>query len=239
VSDPRSARRSFVAFEGIDGSGKTTAARGLAALLRAEGLPALLVERGRVRAADRYADEQLRALSDRLWRASRDAPLDRLGELHWILLTASYYAALETTVIRPALDAGMIVVADGWFHKFALRVASNGARPLDEVLSYFRDVRCPDVVVLLDVPPETAAGRLGEFTTGEVGFHSHGTAAGDVAFVDYQRGIRAGLLELARIRGWRVLDGAALTSESVAPAVRGELWGWPETSGLGDPASAE
>src|SRR5689334_3237037 len=87
---------------------------------------------------------RLSAIGRGRWRAGLDEQTIALGELPWILYNASYYAALDSALIAPALRRGQWVVVDGWFYKYALRAAHVGQRSLDHVLSLFGEIREPD-----------------------------------------------------------------------------------------------
>ncbi len=91
----------FITFEGLDGSGKTTQIKRLAAWLERRGLPVLLTRQpGGTAAGDR-----MRAL---LLDAGA-APLAPMAEM--ALMFADRAQAIAE-VIRPALEAGKIVLCD-------------------------------------------------------------------------------------------------------------------------------
>jgi dTMP kinase len=91
----------FITLEGLDGSGKTTQIKRLAAWLARRGHePVLLRQPGGTPAGDRIREILL---------DSRSAPLDPITEM--ALMFADRAEAIAE-VIRPALDAGRIVVCD-------------------------------------------------------------------------------------------------------------------------------
>lgn len=192
----------LIAFEGIDGSGKTTTAGLLVDVLGASGVPALHIDKQRPPVQPGYAADHLRVLADRLWGASRNAPIHQLGELHWIYLNAAYFSALSAAVIAPAIRSGRTVVVDSWINKFVARVSTNGERTVDEVLTLLGPVPQPDMVFLLDVAPATAAARRADFNQAERG--PLGSRQGD--FVSYQAGVRRVLLDLADSLDWVVAE---------------------------------
>lgn len=91
----------FITLEGLDGSGKTTQIKRLAAWLTRRGQePVLLRQPGGTATGDRIREILL---------DSRSTPLDPMTEM--ALMFADRAQAIAE-VIRPALDAGKIVVCD-------------------------------------------------------------------------------------------------------------------------------
>lgn len=219
----------FVALEGIDGSGKSSTAVALAGLLVRYGVPVALTRHNAAEPADRYVAGYLAGLR-RLQRESLRGPYYRLGDPHWVLIRASYYALVDRCVVTPALDAGKVVVADGWYHKFVARVAAGGVRaPGDydrpeQMLPLFAPVRAPDRVFLLDTPVRTAAERRrGDVNPGELGPQNAGSTTPERAFQDYQSAVRAHLLAMARDGGWRVVRTAARDVTDIAAEIAAVL----------------
>ena len=139
----------FVTLEGIDRSGKTTQA-GL--LCDALGRDALLVrEPGGTDTGERI-------------RALLKDPGVAIGPRAEALLFAAARAELVDQVIRPALDAGRVVVSDRFLDS---SLAYQGhARGLGEdevrrVNEWATAGLVPDLTVLLRIDPRQAAGRAG------------------------------------------------------------------------------
>jgi dTMP kinase len=96
-----SPRGFFLTFEGLDGSGKSTQLRKLAAHLESLGLPVTITRQpGGTRIGDRIRALLLDSRTERL------APMAELG------LMFSDRAQCIAEVIRPALDQGRIVLCD-------------------------------------------------------------------------------------------------------------------------------
>jgi dTMP kinase len=140
----------FVTIEGIDRSGKSTQARRLAEAL---GDGALLVrEPGGTPAGERIRD----LLKD---------PAIELDPRAEALLFAAARAELVASVIRPALEAGKVVISDRYLDS---SLAYQGhARGLGEaevrlVNEWATDGLEPDLTVLLRIDPATAAERAGQ-----------------------------------------------------------------------------
>jgi dTMP kinase len=136
----------LVTLEGIDGSGKTSAWEALA-----EDHPDATFTREPT--GSWYGDAVRRSIED-------DAA-DPLAEL--FLYTADHAAHLAETV-RPALDAGELVISDRYSDSRYAYQATSLAQRFDDSLSFVRSVhepwtRPPDATLYFDVDPGTAAER--------------------------------------------------------------------------------
>src|SRR2546430_16635668 len=116
----------FVVVEGPEGAGKSTLVRSLAALLHAEGRPVVTVrEPGGTPVAEAARKVVLKFPHDM-------APAAEL----FLFLTAR--ADLVHRIIRPALDAGAVAVADRFdLSTMAYQVAGGGL-PAEEVTQAIR-----------------------------------------------------------------------------------------------------
>lgn len=139
-------RGHFVVFEGIDGSGKSTQAR-----LLADRLGAVLTREP----GGTPLGAELRRL---LLGAGPE-----VGPRAEALLMAADRAQHVLEVVEPALAAGRWVVSDRFTgSSIAYQGAGRGLGPKEvAALSDFAAPDCrPDLVVLLDLDPTTATGRL-------------------------------------------------------------------------------
>lgn len=184
----------LIAFEGGEGTGKSTQAA-----LLAERLDAVLTR-----------EPGGTAIGSRIRALVLDPANQELGDRAEALLMAADRAQHVAEVIRPALDAGRVVVTDR-FAGSSLAYQSYGrGLPLDEVEQLSRwatDGIWPDLVVLLDVPETVADERLGAERdrmegVGD-GFHQRVVA-----------GFRS--LALADPDRWVVLDGTGTIDEVAA-----------------------
>ena len=169
----------FISLDGIDGSGKTTHARLLADRLRAQGYRVVLCR-----------DPGGTAIGDRIREILLDnnhAEMDRRSEMFLYMASRSQ---LVKEVIRPALEAGHVVVSDRYLMANVAYQGGGGGLSLDTVYEIGLVATggvLPDLVLLLDIDPGLARGRLsGERDRME----QH-----DAAF--YGR-VREGFIELAR-----------------------------------------
>jgi dTMP kinase len=135
----------LVAFEGIDGAGKTSLIRGVEAHLVARGLSVTRVRR--------YMVPEITAL---WWQLVAEDAVDQQGTA---LLAAADYRAGLARVIRPALAAGHVVLADKYWYShqvyFGLRGISFGV-----LAALFPEVLEPQLAFHLVLPVEMAFKRL-------------------------------------------------------------------------------
>jgi dTMP kinase len=141
----------FVVLEGPEGAGKTTLAATLGERLRALGVDAVLVrEPGGTPAAEALRAELLDA--DREWTAEQE-----------LLYVATARADLVHRVIRPALDAGRLVLSDRY--ELSTRVYQGAGRgvPLNH-LEWVNHAATggltPDLTLILDLPHDAGVERL-------------------------------------------------------------------------------
>lgn len=140
----------FVVIEGPEGAGKSTLVRALADRLQAEGRPAVTVrEPGGTAVAEAAREVALKFPHDM-------APAAEL----FLFLAAR--ADLVHRVVRPALEAGDVVVADRFdLSTLAYQVAGAGL-PYEEVAQAIRLATgglVPDVTLVLDIPVEVGRER--------------------------------------------------------------------------------
>ena len=139
----------LITLEGIDGSGKTTVWEGLREEL--DGAVTFTRE-----PTDSWYGEAVA-------RSIGDDDADPLAEL--FLYTADHADHLSR-VVRPALDAGELVISDRYSDS---RYAYQGATldgTIDDPMAYVQRVhepftRAPDLTLYFDVDPETGADRSG------------------------------------------------------------------------------
>jgi dTMP kinase len=139
----------FVTLEGIDRSGKTTQAR---LLCEALGERAVAVREPGGTAAGERVRELLKDPSIAV-EARTEA-----------LLFAAARAELVSEVIRPALEAGKIVISDRFLDSSLAYQGEARGLGVDEVAqvnAFATGGLQPDVTILLDLPLAAAAARAG------------------------------------------------------------------------------
>lgn len=141
-----------VAFEGVDGSGKSSVVAELLARLRADGVD---VVHARHPGGTAHG-KRLRAL---LVDVSDDDACE-VTETAEAMLMAADLANVNETVVRPAAARGAVVLQE----RCSMSCFYHEARDVDPTMArachHFAEARPPDLIVLLDVPFEVAANRL-------------------------------------------------------------------------------
>ncbi len=177
----------FISFEGIDGSGKSTQAKLLAAALEKLGHnPVLTREPG-----GSEGGEEIRRLlvsGD----TERWSPMTEL-----LLFNAARRDHLEKRIM-PALEAGKIVISDR-FHDSTLVYQGVGRAGMKAVAQQMHDMvigRKPDLTLIIDADSENALRRGLERKSGEDRFEAFG--------LDFQKKLRAGFRDLASAEPQRV-----------------------------------
>lgn len=140
----------FLAFEGVEGSGKTTQVARLAAWLRARGREVVVAR-----------EPGSTPLGERVRETVLGVGLDVPAASELFLMLAARAAFVEQ-VVRPGVAAGKVVVADRFeLSTLAYQGAGRGLA-LDEVAACNRVATgglSPHATLLLDLDPELGAGR--------------------------------------------------------------------------------
>ena len=141
----------FLAFEGVEGSGKSTQAGLLAEELRGAGVEVTLAREP----GTTPLGERVRAL------VLEGADLDIPGRSELFLMLAAR-AAFVDQVVRPALEAGQLVISDRFeLSTLAYQGAGRGV-PVEEIRRANRLATgglSPDATILLTLAPEEGARR--------------------------------------------------------------------------------
>lgn len=180
----------FISFEGIDGSGKSTQAHRLSETLRNRGLnPVLTREPGGSPGAEEIRALVLQGDPDR-WSA----------ETELLLFTAARRDHLER-VIRPALEAGRVVICDRFADSTRMYQGRGGLRDKVDALHNLMIGVEPDLTLLVDMPADAGLSRAKARATDEERFEDFGLAL--------QQQMRDGFLALAQDHPnrFRVIDG--------------------------------
>lgn len=143
----------FITFEGIDGSGKSTQLRLLAAHLRARGHDVIMTrEPG----------------GTELGRQLREAFLEtheKVAPMAELLAFAADRAQHVEYLIKPALAAGKVVISDRYADAtFAYQGAGRGfpADKVNQVIALATGGLKPDLTLFFDIPVEMAITRMSD-----------------------------------------------------------------------------
>jgi dTMP kinase len=188
----------LIAFEGIDGAGKTTQAHFLQETLQEEGLPTI---RTKEPTTGQYG--QILRDSALTGRLSADE------ELEYFIKDRQEH--IETK-IQPALDSGKIVIVDRYYFSTA---AYQGCRGLDPVKLIARNEEFapqPDLLFLLDLEPQIGLDRIR--TRGDRANH----------FEKTDTLTKARKIFLAVNKPYKVVIDATKTAEEVKATILQEFW---------------
>lgn len=141
----------FIVFEGVEGSGKTTQMKALRSMLVEFGKEVIVVR-----------EPGGTPISERVRGLVLDPGAKEMDAKTEALLYAASRAQLVAQVIRPALEAGKVVLCDRFIDS---SLAYQGlARGLGEedvlrLNMWATDETVPDIVILLDLDPEAGLAR--------------------------------------------------------------------------------
>lgn len=195
----------FITFEGPEGSGKTTQIRLLADWLQCQGRAVVTTrEPGGTRIGN-----GVRALL-------LDINHTEMTPLTETLLFNAARAQIVHEVIRPALQAGQVVLCDRFFDStLAYQGYGYGQdrAELGRIIRYATDGLTPDLTIYLDVQPEVGLARKQAGSTQEWNRL-------DARAVAFHRAVQAGYAELIRAEParWSVIEGD-LPAETVHKAI--------------------
>lgn len=172
----------FITFEGGEGAGKSTQIRRLAERLRGLGHEVVLTrEPGGSPGAESIRDIVLNGPPER-WSAITET----------LLMYASRRDHIER-VIRPALDAGKVVLCDRFADSTRAYQGAGGqvaARLIDTLEAVVLEEVRPDLTLILDLPVEEGLSRAMSRGGGEDRFEAKGTA--------FHERLRQAFLDIAR-----------------------------------------
>lgn len=198
----------FLTFEGIDGCGKSTQLRLLKDGLRLRGLDVLTTH-----------EPGGTALGIRLRAALLD-PAERVDPLAELLIYAADRAQHVRTVVRPALEAGRVVLSDRFADStIAFQGAGRGfpRQLVQTVVDLATGGLKPDLTLIFDLPVADCMARTLRRTDG--GIHNDRLESEDAAF---HTRVRDAYLELAAAEPERVrlIDAVGTVNDTQECVIR-------------------
>ena len=207
----------FITLEGIEGSGKTTQIRRLKTYFEDRGYQCLITREP----GGTVIGEKIRAIL--LDPHNRD--LVPSAEL---LLYMADRAQHIHALVKPALEAGRVVLCDRYFD--ATLVYQGFARGLDIRLienlhTLLFDNLKPDVTLLLDLPPRIGLARAWKQL--DDGSRAGAESRFEEETVAFHEKVRSGYLELAHLEPgrFRIID-ASRDAQQVQAQIQKEISGW-------------
>lgn len=176
----------FITFEGIDGSGKSTQLRLLGNFLRANGCDPLLTR-----------EPGGTTLGLRLRAALLDA-MEEVDPLTELLVFAADRAQHVRRKLRPALEAGQVVISDRYADAtVAYQGAGRGFSPelISQIVQLATDGLKPDLTLLFDLPIEESTNRTARRTGKNSGKLSRDRL--DIEKADFHERVRDAYLQIA------------------------------------------
>ena len=143
----------FISFEGIEGSGKSTQIQLLKEFLNQKGLnPVVIREPGGTQIGEKVRD---------IFLTKTNEYFDPLTE---VLLLYSSRKQLDTNVIKPALRAGKIVIADRFADATIAYQAYGKSVSKDFIAQLHSDLEIsnPDLTFFIDISPELSKARISD-----------------------------------------------------------------------------
>ena len=194
----------FISFEGSDGTGKSTQVRLLSDYLKSRGYDVLLTR-----------EPGGTAISEKIRNIILD-PVNKEMDGHTeALLYAASRAQLVSEVLRPAIEAGKIVICDRFmdssiaYQGFARGLGADEVRAINEFAVHGLQ---PDITFFMDLAPERAMKRV------ERQGHKDRLESENMEF---HRRVYEGFVELSKIYPHRFVRIDALQSiEEISCIVR-------------------
>lgn len=143
----------FITFEGGEGVGKTTQLKMLGEYLEGRGIEAVFLR-----------EPGGNAISEKIRAVILDRANSAMSGMCEAMLYSAARAQLCEEVIRPALQAGKLVICDRFIDStFAYQGVARGLG--GEKIDTLNNLACgeilPDLTIFLDLPPKTAFDRKG------------------------------------------------------------------------------
>lgn len=213
----RAAPGRIIAFEGVDGAGKSTVIRKVAEHLRGKGVPVFLPREGK---------EHLSIPARRIRALARDRTNLALMPMPELLLYAAREAQVLEEHVAPAVADGKTVLLDRAMWTPVVLGSYGRGLPMDRCLAAVRAASAgtdPDVTLIFDVDPRTSRirKRLEKVQTERQRDGGRKGLTGSELKVR----IRDGYLALAERFGFPVFHAERITPEALAQRVIAVLEG--------------
>lgn len=182
-------RKRFIVFDGPDGSGKSTQFQRFSTLVQDAGIEVCEVREP----GGTHIGEQIRRV---LLDPANKEEVDLRCEM---LLFMASRAQLVAQRIRPARDAGRLVLADRFISSTLAYQGAAGGLPIPDILETGRIALgdCwPDLTVVFDVDEQTALARMNPLLRRREFDSAHDRM--ELKGADFHRTVRRGYLDQAK-----------------------------------------
>ncbi len=196
----------LIAFEGIDGAGKSTVARLLHDILKGRNLPVELFKNSSAKFEEPFVQAQMERLRNIIWCPAEDEPeRDVLGAPFYLFSLAAWYSVLQKYYIAELQQSDRIGIFDGWYYRTIAKAFIRERFDKNWLRSLFTSVSTPDLVVLLDIDPRISWSRRPDFKNTEIGRWDGFVGDRFTSYSTYQGLVRNELLLFAEMDGWMVI----------------------------------
>lgn len=194
----------FITFEGIDGCGKSSQIRRLAAYFEENNIPFLLLR-----------EPGGTVVGEKIRNVLLDKKNDNMNPICELLLFEAARAQIVDEVIKPNVEKGTIVICDRFFDStyayqgYARGLGSEMVKDLNLIATAGLE---PDITFLFDLDPEQALERRGVRGEADDRLEALG--------MSFQASVREGYLDLASKTERIVTVDASKTREEIFEVVK-------------------
>lgn len=213
----------FLAFEGLDGAGKTTISNLVYEKLkkRMNNNDLLFIDKKNPPKKSNYIEYHSSNIRDILWDYPENAPMHELGDMHWLYLLSSWFHLLDYTQIKPGLDSGKNIILESWCYKYLVRYRMKSDYMFEAMQAAFFNLTNPFPVIYLDIDPKIAAERKNTFGISESGGMDGLKGNSKENFIIYQNTLREIYFDFAKKGNWKIINVSNRTIDSIADEVVG------------------
>ena len=197
----------FISFEGGDGSGKSTQIQILRDFLEERGYDVILTR-----------EPGGTPISEKIRSIILDKENSEMDDMTEALLYAAARAQLVSQVIRPALEAGKVVICDRFVDSsIAYQAYARGLGDSVKTINGFAvGDRMPDLTILLKVNPQVGSSRIGDRERDRI----------ELASRVFHKKVYEGYLQLEKLYPDRIVGiDAADTIENIAGIISERIAG--------------
>lgn len=214
---------SFISFEGLDASGKTTLAKKVKEELIKNGFNTVLINKKDLDYDyNKFIGNRLKMLNSLLFDCSPNDNLIDIPERCWIYLSATWFSIVSKNYVEP-LRQNHIVITDSWVDKRLARFELIESISKEELNYLYEPVSYPDLSFFVNVNPEQTWERRTKHSKKDFGFLINDESfCTKENFIEYQNKIYKNYIKRMEKQNSFNLDGNK-SSEDLTEEVVGEL----------------